>query len=397
MRVLTLLALSLWFAQLMAADDAALRAKAEELAKKFIIVDTHVDLPYRLENNPEEVNVRTARGEMDYVRAKAGGLDAPFMSIYTPASLQKPGEAKAHANRLIDMVEGIAAKWPDKFAIATSPEEVRQQFAKGLVSLPLGLENGSPIGDDLANLKVFYDRGIRYITLTHSRNNLICDSSYDSVRKWNGLSPFGREVVKEMNRLGIMVDISHVSDDAFYQVMEIAKAPAIASHSSCRAFTPGFERNMDDAMIKTLAKNGGVIMINFGSSFISDTYRKGGDEIRTKVRSFMEEHQLPRNDPKVRALIDRLRKELKFADVTDVVDHIDHVVKLVGVDYVGFGSDYDGVGDSLPTGLKDVSQYPNLIYHLLKAGYSEGDIEKMCYGNIFRVWDAVNDYAAVQP
>jgi membrane dipeptidase len=259
----------------------------------------------------------------------------------------------------------------------------------------MGMENGAPIGNDLANVKYFYDRGIRYITLTHGKDNQICDSSYDTTRTWNGLSPFGEQVVKEMNRIGIMVDISHVSDSTFYDVVKLTKVPVIASHSSCRAFTPDFQRNMNDDMIKKLGENGGVIQINFGSSFLDSTVRAGNEINRKKLRSLLDENGLTAEDSLAKPIIEQFRKDNPslYADVEIVADHIDHVVKLAGIDHVGIGSDFDGVGDSLPTGLKDVSQYPNLIYALLKRGYSEEDIAKICYKNVWRVWSAVEQAA----
>lgn len=248
--------------------------KAHQLAKQSIIVDGHIDVPYRLYRNWVDVTKSTDGGDFDLPRAKAGDLNAPFMSIYTPAKIGNSPESTALAHKLIDAVEAIVGRAPDKFAIATSPDQIEQHFHQGLISLPLGMENGSPLQGDLNNLQVFYDRGIRYITLAHSKSNDISDSSYDRNHQWNGLSEFGVEVVKEMNRLGIMVDVSHLSDDAFYHVMKVTKKPVIASHSSLRAFIPGFERNMSDDMIKALAKNGGVIMINFGSTFVDKESRK---------------------------------------------------------------------------------------------------------------------------
>jgi membrane dipeptidase len=371
--------------------DAELKEKASRLAHEFIIVDTHVDVPYRLREKMADISQKTEDGNFDYPRAKAGGLDAPFMSIYVPASYEETGGAKALADTLIDMVEKFAADWPEKFAIAKSVAEVRSQFARGLISLPMGMENGSPIEGKLENLQHFYERGIRYITLAHSESNHISDSSYDSTRQWRGLSPFGKGVVAEMNRLGIMIDVSHISDEAFYHVMELSKAPVIASHSSCRHFTPGWERNMDDKMIKALAKNGGAIMINFGSSFLSDSYRKTEE----KMWHYFEEHNISPNSEEGKAYVQKFRAEnnLGYADIADVVAHIDHVVKLVGVDHIGFGSDFDGLGDSLPTGLKSVADYPNLIYELLKKGYAEEDIEKICSGNLLRVWSEVERIA----
>lgn len=370
--------------------DETLQARARELAQKFIIIDTHVDVPYRLREKMENISERTPSGDFDYVRAKEGGLNTPFMSIYVPSSYEQNG-AKALADTLIDMVEKFTTDWPDKFAIAKSVADVRAQFTQGLISLPMGMENGAPLEGSLENLKHFYARGIRYITLTHGKDNHICDSSYDTTRTWQGLSPFGKEVVAEMNRLGIMIDVSHISDAAFYQVMEHTKAPVIASHSSCRFFTPGWERNMDDEMIKRLAQNGGVLQINFGSSFISDAYRKTEE----KLWQYFQEHKLNPNSEEGKTFAQKFKAEhkLDYADISEVVAHIDHVVKLVGVDHVGFGSDFDGVGDSLPKGLKSVADFPNLIAALLQKGYSESDIEKICGGNTLRVWSKVEEIA----
>ncbi len=378
------------------AEDAALRARAETLAQEYIILDGHIDVPYRLREKWDDVSEATDGGDFDYPRAKAGGLNAPFMSIYVPASYQETGGAKAFADTLIDMVEGIASDAPDKFAVATSVADVERHFEEGLISLPMGMENGAPVESDLANLKHFYDRGIRYITLTHGQDNEIGDSSYDTTGTWQGLSPFGREVVAEMNRLGIMVDVSHISDNTFWQVMDLTEVPVIASHSSARHFTPGFERNMDDDMIKRLGENGGVIQINFGSGFLLGELRDLRDKMFGEVMTYMRENNLSLGDSLAQAYIAEFRRNnpAPYADITDVVDHIDRVVHLAGVDHVGFGSDFDGVGDSLPTGLKDVSFYPNLIYHLLKRGYSEEDIVKMCSGNVLRVWRAVEAHAA---
>lgn len=376
-------------------SDAALREMANRLAKETIIIDTHIDLPERLQDKMEDISVRTEGGEFDYVRAKEGGVDAPFMSIYVPASFEQKGGGKVYADKLIDMVEGIIRKSPEKFAAAYSVEDVRNNFKRGIISLPMGMENGTPIEGKLGNIRYFFDRGIRYITLAHSKSNHISDSSYDEERKWNGLSPFGKEVVMEMNRLGIMVDVSHVSDSAFYQILRVTKAPVIASHSSCRHFTPGWERNMDDDMIKALGANGGVIQINFGSDFLSEEIKQNRRMASQALRTFLKDNELTGEHPRAQ----EFRKQYSddhprlFADVKDVVAHIDHVVSLVGVDHVGFGSDFDGVGDSLPTGLKDVSYYPNLLYELLKAGYTADDVRKICSGNTLRVWSGVEQIA----
>lgn len=380
-------------------NDDQLRTYADELAHKYIITDGHVDLPYRLKIKNFRVDreymgipIKTTDGDFDYERARKGGLDAPFMSIYIPSSYQLlPDMGKALADSLINMIRGIVENIPDKFALANSVEDVEKNFKEGKISLPMGMENGAPVGNDIKNIKYFYDRGIRYITLTHGKDNQICDSSYDTTHTWHGLSPFGREVVSEMNRVGIMVDISHVDDSTFYQVMRMTKVPCIASHSSCRYFTPAFKRNMSDDMIRKLGANGGVIQINFGSTFLDSTVAKQNDVNRKKLQAILTDKKLRITDSLAKPILDQFKKDNPslYADVETVANHIDHVVKLAGIDHVGIGSDYDGVGDSLPTGLKDVSQYPNLIYVLLKRGYTESDVEKICSGNVFRVWRRV--------
>ncbi|NOH58526.1 membrane dipeptidase [Alteromonas sp. 07-89-2] len=367
--------------------------KAIKIAQETIIVDGHIDVPYRVKEKWVDVTKATQDGDFDYPRAVSGGLNAPFMSIYVPASLDNSPESTQLAHELIDSVEAIVARAPDKFAIAKSPSDVKAQFEKGLISLPMGMENGSPIQGDLANLTDFYERGIRYITLAHSQANHISDSSYDLRRKWKGLSPFGKTLVGEMNNIGIMLDISHVSDDAFYQVIELTKVPVIASHSSLRRFTPGFERNMDDEMIKKLGENGGVIMINFGSSFVSKEAGKWRSGLTAARKALVEKEG--EDSPKLENFEENYRKEVPYpySTLDEVLDHIDHVVKLIGVDHVGIGSDYDGVGDSLPIGLKDVASFPNLVQGLLDRGYSRSDIEKILSGNLLRVWQQVEEYA----
>lgn len=368
--------------------------QANTIAQETIIVDGHIDVPYRVKNRWVDVTKATEDGDFDYPRAVKGGLNAPFMSIYVPASLDNSPESTQLAHHLIDSVEAIVARAPDKFAIAKSPSDVKAQFEAGLISLPMGMENGSPIQGSLDNLKAFYERGIRYITLAHSQANHISDSSYDLRRKWKGLSPFGKQLVTEMNNIGIMLDISHVSDDAFYQVVEITKVPVIASHSSLRKFTPGFERNMNDDMIKALGENGGVIMINFGSSFVDKAagqWRKGLTAARKAL--IAEEGE---DSPNLENFEAKYREKVPYpySTLDQVLDHIDHVVALIGIEHVGIGSDYDGVGDSLPIGLKDVSSFPNLVQGLLDRGYSRQDIEKILSGNLLRVWQQVEDYAA---
>ena len=378
-------------------------ARAQRLAQQYIITDGHVDLPYRLkvknfrlEREFLGIPIETDEGDFDYVRAREGGLDAPFMSIYLPSAKQsEAGASKSLADTLINMVEGIAQAHPDKFVVAHTPEDCHEAHRTGKVALPMGMENGSGIEDDIANVEYFRKRGISYITLTHAKDNLICDSSYDTLNTWGGLSPYGKEVVAEMNRVGIMVDISHVSDNAFYQAIELSEVSVIASHSSARKYTPGFQRNMDDDMIRLLGQKNGVIAINFGSTFLDGDIRKKREEQRAELSKMLIDAGTEFGTPKADSIIMVFQQAnpTLFADVNLVADHIDHVVSLAGVDHVAFGSDYDGVGDSLPTGLKDVSQYPNLIAELLRRGYSDGDIEKICYKNMFRVWQEVIDYA----
>ena len=340
-------------------NDAALKKQAYELAHKFIITDGHIDVPWRLEKTYEDLSVRTKSGDFDYVRAKEGGLDAPFMSIYVPSSYQETGGAKEKADSLIDLVHRVANDHPDKFEVAFSVADVNRIFADGKIALPMGMENGAPILDDLGNVEYFYDRGIRYITLTHAKDNLICDSSYDTTGTWGGLSPFGRKVVKEMNRVGIMVDISHVTDDVINQVLDMTDVPVIASHSSCRHFTPGWERNMGDAEIRRLKDNGGVIQINYGSSFVTQEAQDKRKANGEKIAAYAKENGLGNDDETLKTYAEKVNAENPmYADITEVVDHIDRVVALAGIDHVGIGSDYDGVGDSLPYGLKDASSYP---------------------------------------
>src|SRR5882757_9024824 len=278
-------------------NEEQLRAFADELAHKYVINDGHVDLPFRLkiknfriEREYMSIPIKSDEGDFDYERAKKGGLSAPFMSIYIPSSYQAfPDKGKILADSLINMVRGIAENIPDKFALANSVEDVEKNFKEGKISLPMGMENGAPIGDDLKNVQYFCDRGIRYITLTHAKDNQICDSSGDTTRTWNGLSPFGREVVKEMNRVGIMVDISHVDDSTFYQVMRATKVPCIASHSSCRYFAPTVRRDMTDDMIKKLGENDGVISVNFYTAFIDSAVARYDVKTNKMISTLLQE------------------------------------------------------------------------------------------------------------
>ncbi|WP_374763530.1 dipeptidase [Yunchengibacter salinarum] len=378
------------------ADQANMAETARKLALETIIVDGHIDVPYRLNRNWVDVSTAAPDGDFDHPRAEKGGLNAPFMSIYTPAEYGDSQKATDHANAMIDIVERIVSEAPDKFAIAKSVAEVQAITDAGKIALPLGMENGSPINGSLDLLKHFHDRGIRYITLAHSKSNHLSDSSYDPERQWDGLSDFGRTVVQEMNDLGIMVDVSHLSDKAIEDVLETSRAPVIASHSSVRAFTPGFERNLSDPLIKAIANKGGVVMINYGSAFVT-ARANGYRPARTEAYMTYLDREGLDDTQKVREAFEKRYREdnpYPYADISDVVDHIDHVVDLVGIEHVGLGSDYDGVGDSLPTGLKDVSSYPDLVERLLGRGYSEEDIKLILSGNALRVWQQVETIAA---
>lgn len=372
-----------------------LAQRADELAQASIIVDGHIDVPYRLNKVWDDVSISTEDGDFDYPRAVAGGLNCPFMSIYVPAEMDTE-TARTLADTLIGLVNQIVDNSPDKFAIPLSVSDVRRNFEAGLISLPMGLENGSPIGDDLARVQYFYDRGIRYVTLAHSLSNQIADSSYDDNKHWDGLSDFGFELIGEMNRVGIMVDISHVSDAAFWDVMQVAKAPVIASHSSARHFTPDWERNIDDDMIRRVAESGGIVMINFGSAFIARDANEYSRARSDAYDAYVEKNKLEKDDEVREAfddLYDRENGPYPYATLAQTLDHFDYVVKLAGIDHVGVGSDFDGVGDSLPIGLKDVSSYPNLVKGLLERGYSDGDIRKILGENLLRVWAEVEAHA----
>ena len=334
---------------------------AQELAQEMIIIDTHLDTPIQLymqqdKNGFYEDITKKSSLHFDFDRAVSGGLNVPFFVVFTPPSAEEKGTAFEMAKDLIKILEDIMNKNPGKFRLVKSPEEITNE--KNIMQVVYGMENGAPIESKLSNIKLFSDMGINYITLAHSKSNHISDSSYDENKNWGGLSPFGRKVVAEMNKQGVMIDISHVSDAAFYEVLRLTKTPVIASHSSLRHFVPGFERNVSDDMLRELAKNGGVIQICFGSEFIAE---------KKKYPNLV-------------------------VTVKDVADHIDRVKKLVGIDYVGIGSDYDG-WRNFPVGLEDTSTYPNLIRELLKRDYTKEEIEKVFGGNLLRVWREVKKFA----
>ena len=377
--------------------DSTLLKKAEQLCKNYLLIDTHIDLPDWLYDEWFDVT-QLSKGEIDYPRAIKGGLDVAFMSIYTSPSLEGTSKSKIKADSMISLVHKMVRTWPDKFAFIRNISDIKANSNQNKILLTMGLENGSPVENNLQNLKEFYDKGVRYITLAHYKWNHICDSANDTIRKWNGLSPFGEEVVKEMNRLGMMVDISHVSDSTFYDVIKLSKAPVIASHSCCRFFTPGYERNMSDEMIKVLAKNGGVIQIAFASFFLREDIYQQYTNGEKNIKEYLKQNNIKSGTEAEWKYQEEYWKQNPFSSATvkDVANHIDHVKNLVGIDYVGLGSDFDGTGGLLPVDLNDVSKYPNLVYELLLRGYSDEEIEKILGGNLLRVWKQVEEIARLK-
>lgn len=366
-----------------------------QLARDAVIVDTHIDAPGELMDEWKDLGLATPGREFDYPRAREGGLDVAFMSIYTSPGQDRAGSARAIAHKQIDAVEAMVGRHPDKFALLASPADVERLRAGGHVLLALGMENGAPIGDDLAELARFHARGVRYITLAHSESNRISDSSYGLQRQWQGLSPFGRQVVAEMNRLGIMVDVSHLSDDAVRQAVELSKVPVIASHSGFRHFTPGFERNLSDELAKAIAARGGVVQVTFGSAFVNPQMA-ADTQAYFRARAALDERNAaaraagrPEEDKGAFEAEWERSHPPRPTPIDAVVDQIDYGVKLVGIDHVGLGSDFDGVSGNLPEGLRSVADYPNLVAALQAKGYGDADLRKILGDNLLRVWSAV--------
>lgn len=376
------------------AQAADAPAAAADLARDALIIDTHIDAPTELLKAWQDIGLASSR-EFDYPKARQGGLDVAFMSIYTSPGEDAAGTARQTAHTQIDAVEALSARHPGKFALVGSPGDIDKLRAGGRVLLALGMENGAPIGDDLTQLQAFHDRGVRYITLAHSQSNRISDSSYDKNRPWNGLSPFGEQVVSEMNRLGIMVDVSHLSDDAVADVLRLSNVPVIASHSGFRHFTPGFERNISDELAKAVAAKGGVVQVVFGTGFVN---RQAADDIQAYFNaSAALEKRNAEAAAAGRPLEDAAAFDKKWdaehpapaTPIDAVVDQIDYAVKLLGIDSVGIGSDFDGVSGNLPEGLRTAADYPNLVAALQARGYNDQDIRKILGGNLLRVWKDV--------
>lgn len=386
------MALTLCISAAAAASDAPPAAHA--LTQEALVVDTHIDAPSELLQAWTDLGRRSGR-EFDYPAAREGGLDVAFMSIYTSAGEDADGSARGVAHRQIDAVEAMTGRHPDKFALLRSPDDIDRLQRGGRVLLALGMENGAPIGDDLAQLEAFHARGVRYITLAHSKSNRISDSSYDRNRPWGGLSPFGEAVVAEMNRLGIMVDVSHLSDEAVADVLRLSRVPVMASHSGFRHFTPGFERNLDDATAKAIAAKGGVVQVVFGVPFVNPqaaadilAYFEAVAALRERNARAVATGQAPEDENAFQARWNAAHP-VPATPIDTVVAQIDYAVRLVGIDHVGIGSDFDGVSGALPDGLRSVADYPNLVAALQAKGFSDGDIRKILGGNLLRVWRAV--------
>lgn len=398
-----LLATSLLACLALSAPAAHSQEAAQRLAQDALIVDTHVDAPGILMKTWADLGLEAKDREFDYPKARAGGLDVAFMSIYTSARQDTDGSAWQVANQMIDGVEALVRRHPGKFAILTSPREAMRLREGGRVLLPLGMENGAPLGDTLGNVQFFFDRGVRYITLAHSANNRIADSSYALKKQWNGLSDFGRQVVGEMNRLGIMVDVSHLGDASAREAIALSRVPVIASHSAFRHFTPDFERNISDAVARAVAAKGGVVQVPFGTAFIdpasaADTqaYFRAVDDFNARNAALKASGQ-PEQDHAAFEKAWTAAHPPRPSTLAQVLDQIDYGVTLLGIDHVGIGSDFDGVDGELPTGLKTVADFPNLIAGLQARGYAEADIRKILGGNLLRTWMAVEDGAASLP
>ena len=322
------------------------------------------------------------------------------MSIYTSPKQDADGSAWQVANQMIDGVQALVQRHPDKFAILTSPRDVERLLAGGRVLLPLGMENGAPLGGTLSNVQFFFDRGVRYITLAHSANNRIADSSYALQKQWNGLSPFGREVVREMNRVGIMVDVSHLGDASAKEAIALSTVPVIASHSAFRHFTPDFERNISDEIARAVAAKGGVVQIPFGTAFIDPASAADTQAHFRAINDFNKRNAelkaagKPEQD---RAAFDKAWDDAhppRASTLAQVLDQIDYGVKLLGIDHVGIGSDFDGVDGDLPPELKTAADFPHLVAGLQQRGYSDADIRKLLGGNLLRAWTAIEAGAA---
>jgi len=393
-RVLLKTALCVAAAALLAAGvkSGDISARAKKLHFSSIVIDTHDDTTQRFLDGKFDMGERHANGSIDTPRMREGGLGAIFFSIWIPSKITGQ-EAVNRALTQIEAVRAQASAHPKDLVLATTAGEVRAAHKQGKIAALMGVEGGHMINSDLGVLRKFASLGVRYMTLTHSGNDEWADSSTDRPAH-NGLTDFGKQVVREMNRLGVMVDISHVSDKTFYDALAVSEAPMIASHSSCRAICD-VPRNVTDQMMNDLAAKGGVIQINYHVSFLSQEFRdteKANPEIN---KAIAEEVQKRCGDNEACQLLegDRLTREaveqgkLPRVDWTKIIEHIDHAVKVAGVDHVGLGSDFDGA--NMPYGMEDASKLPKITDALLKKGYSEGDVKKILGENTLRVMSEV--------
>ncbi len=363
----------------------------------MFLLDSHCDAPLMLAKGAD-FGRRVEQGctpgrfpitHVDFPRMKKGGVNGSFFAIYTSNALS-PDRATSRALELVAKVYDIVEQNPDKAALTTTPAQARRNARNGLISVFMGMENGAPIQKDLSLLRMFNRMGITYMTLTHARSNEICDSCTSPEPRWGGLSPFGRDVVAEMNRLGMLIDVSHISDDSFWDVLKYSKAPVVATHSCCRALSD-HPRNMTDEMIVALAEKGGVIQINFYPSFLDKSYAANAsdliDEQEAAQDAWLEDPADPARQQRMQAAIDAL-KAVPRPSYKKIVDHIDHVVRLVGVKHVGLGSDFDGI-EACPDGLEDISKMQKVIIELRKRGYSDYEIRHIAGGNFLRVLEQV--------
>lgn len=370
------------------ARDPALWKRAARLHAAAMVVDTHNDVTSRIVDDDFDMGARSKDGHTDIPRMKEGGLDAEFFAIYVDKSFAQKGGSARRALDMIDIVYEQVARHPESLEMAFTVADIRRITKKGKIAALMGIEGGHAIEDSLFALREFYRLGVRYMTLTHTNTNNWADSSgsfgakVPDVKRWGGLNDFGREVVREMNRIGMMVDLSHVADETFYDALEVSKAPVILSHSSCRALC-SHTRNIDDDMLRALARNGGVIQINFYETFIDQRRVDASIKYRPELDAIQEKYK--GDDLALyRAYEEFERTHIPRTPLSVLVDHIDHAVKVAGIDHVGLGSDFDG-GISLPEGLADTSELPNLTYELVKRGYSDADVRKILGENLLRV------------
>ncbi len=376
----------------MSADSVSERAK--KLHFSSIVVDTHDDTTQRLLDPKFDFGARHADGSVDIPRMKEGGFNTIFFSIFVSGKITGP-EAVERATKQINAVRDTVKRHPNDMVLATTAEEIRAARKQGRIAALMGVEGGHMINSDLGVLRNFAALGVRYMTLTHYMNVEWADSSTDKAAH-NGLSDFGKDVVREMNRLGMIVDVSHVSDKTFYDVLATSKAPVFASHSSCRAICD-HPRNMTDQMIKDLAAKGGVIQINYHVGFLSQEFRDAekkdpsindaiSNEVKNRCPDEMDEAcQLIEGDKITREYV--AAGKLPKVEWTKIIEHIDHAVKLVGVDHVGLGSDFDGA--NMPYGMEDATMLPKITEALLAKGYSESDVRKILGENTLRVMSEV--------